>query len=642
MARKSAKQEVPFLLLDNPDVETEEVDAPIVTTLAEALSSLVLGQEEVVLLSYDKSNRDPWTQIQEQMREHRRLAKGNESILFSPLEQLITDPENGLYQVRELLQSMYGTGWRLRPTFCFQQEPAHLLLTKNLGIHIGLSREAHFHYYRGSSKDAPLHKRVLSSLKRVTAQEIQKNPNNASIYLNRAGGTLVRADERETLGTRAHVRNYDPSKHLLLTTIQLLIERQEDVERKGIWLDFTPDSWNHIELLSQIKLPHIGRSLREADTFAATYHTYDVLLNSNGHLNLMYLRLENLFEADEDDRRELPSFHLDKYIETKDNKPKHRADRRGHLEDFLVLRDKRVMGRSTSAKDQEQNEPLPGFWHEWPSFVRAQSWFSPERAPHAASMYRRWIMPFPDWEPLRLSLYLKFNDPKAIQKEVDSIVEQRNQEHKTEYATFLQREGQAVVIERAIANTLGQWKAQLAWLWPLREQEMENNTIRQTYEENMYYFPKEAERLQAQRKKQLTNVPLTREAVSVDEEEQKRESKHEAPAEVEESGEDRKHVEDIQPSPMVPTSGRKKKPSSSSRRSASRSPEPTRRSSSQSPPSSAPPPRPSSSGLNPSLPPKTIPTLERIQMPNVFAPDSALNRMLVVLEAERAYLLSAS
>jgi hypothetical protein len=248
----------------------------IKNSIQEAINYLLQGKE-VVLVKLKKPSNIDLTQ------------PGIVLPLFaSDLESQLLE---NMSELNEFAEICYGKNYGLRPCPIFLSK-AHTIITKNIGVNIGLSRTQKFQFQKNSTMDSRIQNLMFKLKPNHHLTEY-----NHIIFYNRYDGAICLEDTNDII-------DYDATEYLLLFAPLLVVHKREDM------LECTAN----ICFDSATALLRLG-SLREYDFVAAQTGQLSMLTH-NGHPNPLFIADSSIVHPSQITLRENQSKFLFRYQTT--------------------------------------------------------------------------------------------------------------------------------------------------------------------------------------------------------------------------------------------------------------------------------------------------------------------------------------
>lgn len=232
------------------------MDSKVARDGKEAFQWITSGKEEVVLVPFRVPISPPPPLPLSPSLEQQSLH------IASPCEAY-------LLQVPELVEiwdMIFGSNWGIRPCPLFTQQE-HVILTKNIYLHLGLSSQHTFCYEPGSSQNTDIHE-LSFRLKPNTSGNVY----NHLLYYNRWNGNVLPPTYKPK-----HTIIYDATRYFLLCCPLLVVLQPATYDYASICVDTA----SHLALL-QFKNDASKWNIRAFDIEAAAAHQLS-LLTHHGH-----------------------------------------------------------------------------------------------------------------------------------------------------------------------------------------------------------------------------------------------------------------------------------------------------------------------------------------------------------------------
>ncbi len=235
----------------------------IVNSVEDAIELIRLGRHEILLVPY-KSELQCDKEVQNTL-DGPKIATDLEKYLLDKLE------------INQFYDIIYGTSWGLRPIPIFHNK-SHTVITKNIGIHIGLSINHRFYFTPNSSRSFESQD-LMFKLK----PNPKLGPHNHIMFYNRYDGSICSDDTK----TDDYVA-YDATKYLLVHC-PLLTVAHHDMTSAFKHACICVENAEYLNMLNFIHPCKLDqeKTIRQCDLLAAQTSQHG-LLTHNGHPNLHF------------------------------------------------------------------------------------------------------------------------------------------------------------------------------------------------------------------------------------------------------------------------------------------------------------------------------------------------------------------
>lgn len=332
----------------------------IYSSLHQGISAILQGKEVVLIKYKTKLNG---------MDDRKPFA----STIASKLEQfLIEVPE-----IAEFYDICYGKNWGLRPCPIFKRQP-HTIISKNIGINLGLSTNQLFEFAIDSTKN----KRAQQLLFKLKPNH-KLGPGNHLMFYNRNDGVIC-------LEPTDTVVEYNALEYLLIFSPLLVIHKRQDMLSETV--NICVDNEFNLSLLHDITIPNYSPilSVRELDLFAVRTNQQG-LINHNGQLYSKFIAEEknlppgSIFLKEEDLK---PSTILRYKVGTTrtqlaptidlDQPDLHAVDLVSMFEELNLSNQEKSQNQKPqqSPRHFAQDAFFGTLFHIWPSFLFRRNWFT--------------------------------------------------------------------------------------------------------------------------------------------------------------------------------------------------------------------------------------------------------------------------